>query len=83
MTFNQNYTYPTEYYCYFFYHTNSVFILCLSYSIIYENEMDKLVITSRSLTNCLAVGAETMMRRAVGETKPSSTALSINDSNEL
>lgn len=39
--------------------------------------------TSSCLTNCLAVGAEMMIRRAVGEIKPSSTALSMKHSKEL
>lgn len=44
---------------------------------------DECECTSSSLTNCLAVGADTMIRREVGEIKPSSTALSRNDNNEL
>lgn len=39
--------------------------------------------TSSSLINSLAVGADTIIRRAIGEIKPSSTALSMNDNNEL
>lgn len=39
--------------------------------------------TSIFFTSSLAVGAETIMCRAVGLMKPSSTALSINDNNEL
>jgi hypothetical protein len=39
--------------------------------------------TSSCLTNCLAVGADTIMRRAIGEIKPSSTALSMKDNKEL
>lgn len=40
-------------------------------------------ITSIFLTSSLAVGADTMMWRAFGLMKPSSTALSMNDNNEL
>jgi hypothetical protein len=39
--------------------------------------------TSSCLNNCLAVDADTIMRRAAGDIKPSSTALSIKDSSEL
>lgn len=39
--------------------------------------------TSSCLTNCVAVGADTIMRRAIGEIKPSSTALSMKDNKEL
>lgn len=39
--------------------------------------------TSNFLTNSLAVGADTIMWRALGIINPSSTALSINDSKEL
>jgi len=39
--------------------------------------------TSSCLTNCSAVGADTIMRRAAGDMKPSSTALSMKDNNEL
>lgn len=41
------------------------------------------IFTSSAMTNCLAVGADTIMRRAVGEIKPSSTALSMKDNKEL
>jgi len=33
--------------------------------------------------SCLAVGADTIMRRALGDIKPSSTALSMKDNKEL
>ena len=39
--------------------------------------------TSSCMTNCFGVGADTIIPRAVGEMKPSSTALSMKDSNEL
>ena len=39
--------------------------------------------TSSCWTKSLAVGADTIIRRAVGETKPSSTVLSMKLSNEL
>lgn len=41
------------------------------------------VITSSFFTNSFAVGAETMIWRAFWLMKPSSTALSMKDSNEL
>lgn len=53
---------------------------------VYENEGDSCIsqeITSNFLTNSFAVGAETMIWRALGLMKPSSTALSMNDSKEL
>lgn len=40
-------------------------------------------ITSNFFTNSFAVGAETIMWRAFGLINPSSTALSMNDNNEL
>ena len=39
--------------------------------------------TSSLVMRAWGVGAETMMLRAAGETKPSSTALSMNDNSEL
>lgn len=44
---------------------------------------EKGAFTSSCLNNCLAVDADTIMRRAAGDIKPSSTALSIKDSSEL
>lgn len=46
-------------------------------------QFDVKVVTSSCLNNCFAVGADTRMRRAVGEMKPSSTALSTKDNKEL
>ena len=40
-------------------------------------------ITSSFVNNSLAVGADTMIPRAVAEIKPSSTALSIKDNKQL
>jgi len=41
------------------------------------------LVTSNFFTNSFAVGADTIIWRALGLINPSSTALSINDSSEL
>lgn len=46
-------------------------------------EIKKVAFTSIFLTNSFGLGAETMIWRAFGLMKPSSTALSINDNKEL
>lgn len=61
---------------------NQLFILVMIILYMMQQEMNE-VITSSCLTNCLAVGEDTMMCRAVGEIKPSSTALSMKLNKEL